>query len=172
MLLGVVSSLFSNGRYVNLKPHLSLEHGWTSRTSLVFNPEGHRTRHRMTQFCYLKTKHNATRKLVTTFKKPLTERKAWIKSALTVAKAFPFTKIVKVSSFSVVMRLPNQDFLVSSGEDSGVKWTSSEEAKVISEWISKIWYFNYVYLAFFSCGIEETLGNYFWLWWAVIANGD
>lgn len=51
-----------------------------------------------------------------------------MRSAFTVARGFPFTKIVKVSSFSVVMRLPNQDFLVSSGEDSGVRCTSSDEA--------------------------------------------
>lgn len=40
---------------------------------------------------------------------------------------FPLTKIVKVSSFSVVIRLPNQERLVNSGDDSGVKWTSSAE---------------------------------------------
>jgi len=58
----------------------------------------------------------------------LTDKKACIKSALTVANGFPFTNIVNVSSFSVVIRLPNQDFFVNSGDDSGVKWTSSEDA--------------------------------------------
>lgn len=52
-----------------------------------------------------------------------------MRSALTEANGFPFTRIVKVSSFSVVIRLPNHDFLVSSGDDSGVRCTSSEEAK-------------------------------------------
>jgi len=55
-----------------------------------------------------------------------------MRSAFTVAKGFPLTSIVKVSSFSVVMRLPNQDFLVSSGDDSGVRCTSSDEAVNIS----------------------------------------
>lgn len=50
-----------------------------------------------------------------------------IKWALTVARGFPFTNIVNVSSFSVVIKLPNHDFLVSSGEESGVKCTSSDE---------------------------------------------
>jgi hypothetical protein len=58
----------------------------------------------------------------------ITDRKACIRSALTVASGFPLTRMVNVSSFSVVIRLPNQDFLVSSGDDSGVKWTSSDEA--------------------------------------------
>lgn len=61
-------------------------------------------------------------------KRKLTDKKACIRSALTDANGFPLTSIVKVSSFSVVIRFPNQDFLVSSGEDSGVKCTSSEEA--------------------------------------------
>lgn len=59
----------------------------------------------------------------------LTDRNAWIRSALTVASGLPLTRIVNVSSFSVVIREPNQDFFVSSGDDSGVKCTSSEEAK-------------------------------------------
>lgn len=50
----------------------------------------------------------------------ITERSAWIKSALTVDNGFPVIKIVNVSSFSEAIKLPNQDFLVSSGEDSGV----------------------------------------------------
>ena len=50
---------------------------------------------------------------------------------MTVASGFPFTRIVNVSSFSVVIKLPNQDFFVSSGDDSGVKWTSSDEAASI-----------------------------------------
>jgi len=60
-----------------------------------------------------------------------------MRSAFTVAKGFPLTSIVKVSSFSVVMRLPNQDFLVSSGDDSGVRCTSSEEAVNISAFCSR-----------------------------------
>lgn len=59
----------------------------------------------------------------------LTDKKACIKSAFTVAKGLPFTNIVNVSSFSVVIRLPNHDFFVSSGDDSGVRCTSSEDAK-------------------------------------------
>ena len=50
----------------------------------------------------------------------LTERKACMRSALMLANAFPFTTTVYVSSFSVDIKLPNQDLLVSSGEDSGV----------------------------------------------------
>lgn len=50
----------------------------------------------------------------------LTESRAWIKSAFTVDNGFPVIKMVNVSSFSEAIRLPNQDFLVSSGEDSGV----------------------------------------------------
>lgn len=59
----------------------------------------------------------------------LTDKNAWIKWALTVAMGLPLTRIVKVSSFSVVMRFPNQERFVSSGDDSGVKWTSSAETK-------------------------------------------
>lgn len=66
--------------------------------------------------------------LVNSLDSRLTERNAWIRSALTVAKGFPLTRIVNVSSFSVVIREPNQDFFVSSGDDSGVKCTSSDEA--------------------------------------------
>lgn len=33
---------------------------------------------------------------------------------------FPVIKIVNVSSFSEAIKLPNQDFFVISGEDSGV----------------------------------------------------
>lgn len=51
-----------------------------------------------------------------------------MRSALTDANGFPFTNIVNVSSFSVVIKFPNHDFFVSSGEDSGVKWASSDEA--------------------------------------------
>ena len=40
-----------------------------------------------------------------------------------LASAFPFTTTVYVSSFSVDIKLPNQDLLVSSGDDSGVWWT-------------------------------------------------
>lgn len=61
----------------------------------------------------------------------LTDRKAWIRSALTEARGFPLTSTVNVSSFSEVIRLPNQDFFVSSGEDSGVRPTSSEDAATI-----------------------------------------
>lgn len=49
-----------------------------------------------------------------------TESNAWIKSAFTVDNGFPVIRIVNVSSFSEAIKLPNQDFLVSSGEDSGV----------------------------------------------------
>lgn len=56
-----------------------------------------------------------------------TDKNAWIKWAFTTESGFPFIKIVNVSSFSVVIKLPNQDFLVSSGDDSGVRWTSSDE---------------------------------------------
>ena len=58
-----------------------------------------------------------------------TERKACIKCALTVANGFPLTRIVKVSSFSVVIKLPNHERFVNSGDESGVKCTSSEETK-------------------------------------------
>ena len=37
-----------------------------------------------------------------------------------LASAFPFTTTVYVSSFSVDIKLPNQERLVNSGEDSGV----------------------------------------------------
>lgn len=56
-----------------------------------------------------------------------------MRSALTEARGLPFTRTVIVSSFSEVMRLPNHDFLVSSGDDSGVKLTSSEEAENTNE---------------------------------------
>ena len=46
-----------------------------------------------------------------------------MRSALMLASAFPFTTTVYVSSFSVDIKLPNQDLLVSSGDDSGVWWT-------------------------------------------------
>lgn len=46
---------------------------------------------------------------------------------------FPLTKMVKVSSFSVVIKFPNQDRLVNSGDDSGVKCTSSAETEVDSK---------------------------------------
>lgn len=39
-----------------------------------------------------------------------------MRSALIEANVFPFTIIVYVSSFSVDMRLPNQDLFVSSGD--------------------------------------------------------
>lgn len=52
-----------------------------------------------------------------------------MRSALTEASGFPLTNIVKVSSFSVVIKFPNHDFFVNSGEDSGVKWASSHEAE-------------------------------------------
>lgn len=34
---------------------------------------------------------------------------------------------MNVSSFSVVIKLPNQDRLVSSGDESGVRYTSSDD---------------------------------------------
>lgn len=51
-----------------------------------------------------------------------------MRSALTDANGFPLTRTVKVSSFSDVIRLPNHDFLVNSGDDSGVRPTSSDDA--------------------------------------------
>lgn len=57
-----------------------------------------------------------------------TDKNACIRSALTVANGLPLTNIVNVSSFSVVINEPNQDFFVNSGDDSGVKCTSSEDA--------------------------------------------
>lgn len=51
-----------------------------------------------------------------------------MRSALTEARGFPFTSTVNVSSFSDVIRLPNHDFFVNSGDDSGVSPTSSEDA--------------------------------------------
>lgn len=45
---------------------------------------------------------------------------------------FPLTKMVKVSSFSVVIKFPNQDRLVNSGDDSGVRCTSSAETELNS----------------------------------------
>lgn len=45
--------------------------------------------------------------------------------AFTVDNGLPFTSIVTVSSFSVAIKLPNQDFLVSSGVESGVIWRTS-----------------------------------------------
>lgn len=59
----------------------------------------------------------------------LTDKKAWIKSAFTLANGFPLTRTVNVSSFSVVIRLPNHDLFVNSGEDSGVRWTLEEKGK-------------------------------------------
>jgi len=55
----------------------------------------------------------------------LTDRKAWIKSALTEARGFPLTRIVYVSSRSLPISVPNQERFVNSGEDSGVRLTSS-----------------------------------------------
>lgn len=57
----------------------------------------------------------------------LTDKKAWIKCAFTVDSGFPFTRTVNVSSFSDVIKLPNHDRFVSSGEESGVKYTSSDD---------------------------------------------
>lgn len=51
----------------------------------------------------------------------LTDKNAWIKWAFTVDSGFPFTSTVNVSSFSVVIKLPNQERFVSSGDESGVK---------------------------------------------------
>ena len=57
----------------------------------------------------------------------LTDRKAWIKSALTEARGFPLTRMVYVSSRSLPISVPNQERFVNSGEDSGVRLTSSPE---------------------------------------------
>lgn len=70
----------------------------------------------------------------------LTDRKACIRWAFTVDKGFPLTNTVNVSSFSVVIRLPNQDRFVSSGDESGVKWTSSEETE--ENWIEHFRWIN------------------------------
>ena len=51
-----------------------------------------------------------------------------MRSAFTDANGFPLTRTVNVSSFSDVIRLPNHDFLVNSGDDSGVRPTSSVDA--------------------------------------------
>lgn len=64
------------------------------------------------------------------FNRRLTDKNACIKCALTVAIGLPFTNMVNVSSFSVVIKLPNQERLVSSGDDSGVKCTSSAETEI------------------------------------------
>lgn len=56
-----------------------------------------------------------------------------MRCALTVASGFPLTSTVNVSSFSVVIKLPNQERLVSSGDESGVKCTSSEETNSNAE---------------------------------------
>lgn len=50
-----------------------------------------------------------------------TDKKAWMRWALTVDNGFPFTSTVNVSSFSVVIKLPNHDRFVNSGDESGVK---------------------------------------------------
>lgn len=50
-----------------------------------------------------------------------------MRCALTVANGFPFTRTVNVSSFSVVIKFPNHDRFVSSGDESGVKYTSSDD---------------------------------------------
>jgi hypothetical protein len=52
-----------------------------------------------------------------------------MRCAFTVDSGLPFTRIVNVSSFSVAIRLPNHDFFVNSGEDSGVRCTSSVDTK-------------------------------------------
>lgn len=59
----------------------------------------------------------------------ITDKNACMRWALTVASGFPLTSTVNVSSFSVVIKLPNQERFVSSGDESGVKCTSSEETK-------------------------------------------
>ena len=55
----------------------------------------------------------------------LTERNAWMRSALTEASGLPLTRMVYVSSRSLPIRVPNQERFVSSGDDSGVRLTSS-----------------------------------------------
>ena len=63
-----------------------------------------------------------------------------MRSALSEASGFPFTSTVRLSSFSEVIKLPNHDFFVSSGEDSGVNPTSSEEAERINQSIvTNVW---------------------------------
>lgn len=96
----------------------------------------------------------------------LTDRKAWIRWAFTVDKGFPFTRTVNVSSFSVVIRLPNQDRFVSSGDESGVKWTSSEETIekqfLIVENNDGQLACDATYLVTFFGETWDFLENYFW----------
>ena len=96
-----------------------------------------------------------------------TDKNACIRWALTVANGLPLTKTVNVSSFSVVIRLPNQDFFVSSGDDSGVRCTSSvetaKEKMIICKNLEKVRNsFEFLaYFVIFVYGIWDYLGNYF-----------
>ena len=106
---------------------LSLEHGGRRGAPLVLQPEGHRRGHAVLEITDLDQEDKLPREKY--FGPRLTERKAWMRSALILAKGFPFTTTVYVSSFSVDIRLPNQDLFVSSGEDSGVWCTLTTSRK-------------------------------------------
>lgn len=106
---------------------LSLEHGGRRGAPLVLQPEGHRRGHAVLEITDLDQEDKLLREKY--FGPGLTERKAWMRSALILARGFPFTTTVYVSSFSVDIRLPNQDLFVSSGEDSGVWCTLTTSRK-------------------------------------------
>ena len=106
---------------------LSLEHGGRRGASLVLQPEGHRRGDAVLEITDLDQEDKLLREKY--FGLWLTERKAWMRSALILARGFPFTTTVYVSSFSVDIRLPNQDLFVSSGEDSGVWCTLTTSRK-------------------------------------------
>lgn len=95
-----------------------------------------------------------------------TDKKAWIKWALTVASGFPLTNTVNVSSFSVVIKLPNQDRFVSSGDESGVKYTSSDETgksklKLTIVTYSHVVRIDHIYLVIFFDENVDCPENYF-----------
>lgn len=99
----------------------------------------------------------------------ITDRNAWIKWALTVASGFPLTSTVNVSSFSVVIKFPNHDRLVSSGDESGVKYTSSDETANESQkshWIFRFENLSEInfYLVIFFDEIEDCPRSCFWCW--------
>ena len=106
---------------------LSLEHGGRRGASLVLQPEGHRRGDAVLEITDLDQEDKSLGEKY--FGLWLTERKAWMRSALILARGFPFTTTVYVSSFSVDIRLPNQDLFVSSGEDSGVWCTLTTSRK-------------------------------------------
>lgn len=60
------------------------------------------------------------------------ERKAWTMSALIELSGLSLIKTKICSSFSSVMKLPNQDRFTSSGLDSGVKLDISSDVGTCS----------------------------------------